>query len=226
VNEAMLVLFDLDDTLLDHTAAVRGAVTALHHELGLAVPLAELQARWQAAHARHYPRYLAGQSSYTAVQRARVFDVLGAHLSDAAADAVFAAYLAHYESRWALFADVAACLERLHGHRLGVISNGPSAEQRAKLRHLGIAHRFDTVVISEECRIAKPEPEIFRHACRQAAVTPEQATYVGDRYDLDALAARRAGLQGVWLDRAGEAPIDHAAPIIRSLVELPGLLGS
>jgi FMN phosphatase YigB (HAD superfamily) len=31
----MVVLFDLDDTLLDHTTAVRAAAIALHRELGV-----------------------------------------------------------------------------------------------------------------------------------------------------------------------------------------------
>ena len=105
-----------------------------------------------------------------------------------------------------------------------MISNGQSAQQRAKLERLGIAERFRHVTISQDCGAAKPDPKIFRHACERCGIDPGAAVYVGDRYDLDAEGARRAGLTGVWLDRARTASLRHRAPIIRSLADLPALV--
>jgi putative hydrolase of the HAD superfamily len=48
--------------------------------------------------------------------------------------------------------------------------------------------------------------------------------YVGDHYDLDAQGARRAGLLGIWLDRMGASSEEHRPPMIRSLLDLPGVL--
>jgi putative hydrolase of the HAD superfamily len=79
-------------------------------------------------------------------------------------------------------------------------------------------------VISEECGRAKPAPEIFRRACAMLDVPSNEAIYVGDRYDIDAEAARQARLRGVWLDRRGKATGEHQAPIIRTLNELSILL--
>jgi phosphoglycolate phosphatase-like HAD superfamily hydrolase len=42
----MLVLFDVDDTLLDDAAATREAVDALREHLGLDVPAFEFRSRW------------------------------------------------------------------------------------------------------------------------------------------------------------------------------------
>jgi putative hydrolase of the HAD superfamily len=69
---------------------------------------------------------------------------------------------------------------------------------------LNLGHRFRVVVISEEVRVAKPAPGIYLIACRRAGVRPSDAIYVGDRLEDDALAARAAGLRGIWLNRSGE----------------------
>jgi putative hydrolase of the HAD superfamily len=220
----MVILFDLDDTLLDHTTAVRAAASALHRGLGLSVGIEDFLAAWSESHARHYPRFLSEGVPYEEIRRVRVREVIDPQLSDQAADAVFATYYSSYESNWVLFKDVLGCLERLSGRRLGIVSNGPGHEQRRKLVRLGISDLFEGIFISEECGSAKPDPSIFLGACRAFAEPPSRVMYVGDRYDLDAVAARTAGLCGVWLDRSGAADRDHEGPIICSLDELVALV--
>jgi putative hydrolase of the HAD superfamily len=57
-----------------------------------------------------------------------------------------------------------------------------------------------------------------------AGESPERSVYVGDLYDVDAVAARNAGLVGVWLDRAGDASEHHVPPVIHSLAQLAQIL--
>jgi FMN phosphatase YigB (HAD superfamily) len=45
----MLVLFDIDDTLIDHTAAVRDGVNALHEQIRSAEEASAFHASWVAA---------------------------------------------------------------------------------------------------------------------------------------------------------------------------------
>src|ERR1051325_5433005 len=160
----MIVFFDLDDTLVDSQRAVGEAVRQVHGDLQITKPLEAFLASWRAAHARWYPRYLNGDLTYEDIRRARVREVLGSDLKDGEADAVFEKYMNAYESRWALFADVRPCLGALRGLRLGVISNGPSKEQRSKLARLDIKSSFERILISEECGCAKPHPGIFSKA--------------------------------------------------------------
>jgi putative hydrolase of the HAD superfamily len=220
----MLVLFDIDDTLLDHGAAERSAATFLYKSVGASVPLEEFLVKWAAALERHFARYLTGEVSYQGQRRDRVREMVDRSLSDETADRIFAGYLASYEAGWSLFSDVLPCLDSLAQHRLGVISNGQGVQQRRKLAQTGIVDRFECVVISEECGCAKPDPTIFLRACAEAGESPANSVYVGDRYDLDAQAARTAGLRGIWLDRKEGATAEHVSPIIRSLDRLGALL--
>ena len=222
----MLVLFDLDDTLLDHSAAMRSGAARLHKSLGAPGPLEDFLGRWQRALERHYARYVAGEVSFREQRRARVREVVDSSLSDGAADKIFLEYAAGYEESWSLFPDVLPCLESLSRHRLGVISNGDASQQRKKLARSRIIDRFDCVVVSSECGCAKPDASIFVTACTRAGESPANAVYVGDQYELDAEAARKAGLEGVWLDRYQRATAQHAPPIIESLLRLRELLPS
>jgi putative hydrolase of the HAD superfamily len=221
----MLVLFDIDDTLIDHTAAVRAGVAALYAEIQPTVALATFYATWLVAMKEHFPRYLRGEVPYQEQRRARLRQTVATTLTDVEADDLFARYFSAYEARWSLFPDVVPCLAELAAHQLGIISNGNGTEQRSKLDRTGIADRFQFVHISAECGYAKPAGEIFRLACQAAAVSPADAAYVGDLYEIDALPARQAGLQGVWLNRGGSSAADHAPPIVRGLAELSSILG-
>jgi putative hydrolase of the HAD superfamily len=220
----MLVLFDIDDTLIDHSAAVRDGVTALHGHVRPAEEASEFHASWVAAMKTYFPRFLSRELSYQDQRRARIRQTVGAHLSDAQADELFDIYFRVYESRWSLYPDVLPLLAELSGHRLGIISNGNGVEQRSKLERTGIADRFEFVHISDECSHAKPAAEIFLRACAMAGVAPRDAIYVGDLYEIDAIGSRAAGLHGVWLNRDATRDRDYAPPMIRGLDELPSVV--
>jgi putative hydrolase of the HAD superfamily len=222
----VLVLFDIDDTLIDHASAFHLATVTLHRRVNSLMPVEDFAAQWSAAHRHYFDRYLAGELTYEQQSRARIRTVVDPGLRDDAADQLFTAYITSYEAAWSLFPDVAPCLDGLNRHQLGVISNGQRSQQVRKLERTGIIDRFGCIVISEDCGRAKPDAEIFRRACALIGESPGRTLYVGDSYDLDAMGARRAGLVGVWLDRAGSASSVHVPPVVRSLRELPHVVDS
>ncbi|WP_327004670.1 HAD hydrolase-like protein [Dactylosporangium sp. NBC_01737] len=64
---------------------------------------------------------------------------------------------------------------------------------------------------------------MFAEACRRWGLPPAAVVSVGDRHDLDVVAARAAGLHAVHLDRDGAGPLDEPHRVA-SLTELPGCL--
>jgi putative hydrolase of the HAD superfamily len=79
-----------------------------------------------------------------------------------------------------------------------VITNGPTAWQTRKLDALGIASRFDTILISEAEGIQKPDPRIFARALDRCGVAASDAMFVGDHPHADIDGAVAAGLRPVW----------------------------
>jgi putative hydrolase of the HAD superfamily len=238
-----VALFDLDDTLFAHRLAVQRGITAHRHSLGgdiAAVDDEAESARWRELEELHYHRYLSGELDYLGQRRARTRAFVASYgqnlATDAEADAWFNGYRVHYANSWSLHDDALLCLDVLTAGpsplRIGVITNGDIAQQTAKLHGIGLAGRVEHIVASGELGIAKPDAAIFAHACSVFGVEPAAAAYVGDRLATDALGASAAGLLGIWLDRPGEATDEQLAtcrsagvPVVRSLAEVPALLG-
>ncbi|MGH2613952.1 MAG: HAD family hydrolase [Thermomicrobiales bacterium] len=91
--------------------------------------------------------------------------------------------------------------DRLARQPIGIITNGPSEVQRAKLDLLKIDDLVDFAVISEEFGAAKPDPSIFHEALHQAGVLAAEAVFIGDSPEFDMAGARAAGIRSVWLNR-------------------------
>lgn len=101
-------------------------------------------------------------------------------------------------------------LDRLRaaGLRLGVVSNSDGRVDGA-LRAAGLRDCFAVVVDSALFGAEKPDPAIFRAALDALGVTPDEALYVGDLYEVDVVGARAAGIDAILLlPDAAAAPED------------------
>ena len=228
-SQVEVVLFDIDDTLVDAAAATRaGALGVIENYRDRLTGTDEhLMQRWNALLDHHFERFLRGETSFIGQRRARIRGLFGltpSQMSDAEVDEVDAVERESKEVARRLFPDAIETLDALGGFRLGVISNGSSARQRQKLATVGIVDRFAAVVISEDIGVAKPHPGIFEAACEAVGASPSACVHVGDRLDADALGARGAGLTGVWLDRNGTGGAPAGLPTIPRLSELPALV--
>ncbi|WP_104199631.1 HAD family hydrolase [Cryobacterium sp. Y29] len=212
-----VVLFDLDDTLFAHRAAVAAGILLHLDRVGGAFATADRKAAtvlWDALEEEHYHSYLAGDLDFAGQRRARAQDFAASFhiaLSDAEADAWFDEYFDSYRSRWRLHDDALPCFDELAevipAVRFGLITNGDPVFQGEKIRRVGLADHFEHVIASGALGFAKPDIRIFEHACALFGVPVEEAVYVGDRLRTDALGAAAAGLTGVWLDRAGASAV-------------------
>jgi putative hydrolase of the HAD superfamily len=99
------------------------------------------------------------------------------------------------ESVGAVDVDVLAVLReaRRTGWHVGLLTNATD-RLSADLDRLGLLEELDAVINSSELGVAKPDPEVFRLACRLMDATPEECLFVDDRSEnIDA--ARDVGLE-------------------------------
>ncbi|MCZ6874368.1 MAG: HAD family hydrolase [bacterium] len=108
------------------------------------------------------------------------------------------------------------------GIRLGVVTNGVVHRQQDKIEHLKIGHYLSTVVISEAVQINKPDPRIFALALNEMNCRPSGAWFVGDHPVNDVFGASAAGLRPIWLSGVHAWPEGHPLPQdqISSLIEV------
>lgn len=113
-----------------------------------------------------------------------------------------------------LYPDAAPLLDSLDTQtELGLVTNGLTSVQRAKVARLGLDRWFDPIVISDEVGVAKPDPAIFdlvfahldeSHGTRDRRT---QTVMVGDSLTSDMAGARAAGLATCWYN-----PNQHLRP--------------
>ncbi|MFH1865822.1 MAG: HAD-IA family hydrolase [Candidatus Eisenbacteria bacterium] len=85
---------------------------------------------------------------------------------------------------------------------LGIISNS-DGRLEWRLDEIGILDRFDFVIDSAIVGISKPDRRIFEDALNRSSLSPEEAIYVGDYYEVDVRGARAAGMLPVLFDPVG-----------------------
>jgi cytochrome c oxidase subunit I+III len=107
-----------------------------------------------------------------------------------------------------------------HDKRLGVITNGGTDRQRAKLASLGLLSTFDVVLISEAEGVRKPSAEIFRRALRRCQVQADESVFVGDHPETDIEGARNAGLLPIWKHVSYWPLVTDDVPTVRRLVDI------
>jgi putative hydrolase of the HAD superfamily len=113
---------------------------------------------------------------------------------------------------------------RARGVRLGLLTNGSARHQRWKIERFALQSHFDYVGIEGEVGFGKPEAEAFLRALRSLGAEPGDAWMVGDNLVFDVGGAQAVGMQGVWVDvRARglpEAPVAMPDRIVTSIAEL------
>lgn len=215
------VLFDLDDTLIDHTAAAASAVVAWADAHGVAGEPAEHRARWVAVSSKHYSRYQRRELTFVEQGRERARDFLLLDLDDEQADTAFEGYFEKYRAAWTAFPDARRTLQRLLGAGIGVgiLTNGDRAKQSDKVERVGLADLGLPLFASSDYPVGKPDPRPFLGACAGLGLRPEDVMMVGDSIPHDIEGARGAGLRAVLLDRYDAHP-GHEGTTIRSLDDL------
>lgn len=227
------IVFDLDGTLVDQEGAERDALRLLYErefKLDPKPTYSVFLRDWRNVADDYLQRFLDNKMGFDE-QRIKRFEALyakyGAVCPQGEAERLHQRYGALYETQWRAFDETEGVLLELKkaGYRLGVITNGDGASQRGKIKAAGLQAYFESIIVSGEVKVAKPDPGIFRLSEQAFGLKPEAMAYVGDRVDADVKGGLGAGWITVWLDRKGMPPLDEAGVLVANkLAELSGLL--
>jgi putative hydrolase of the HAD superfamily len=196
-----LLLLDLDDTLLDRTAAYARWARAFAAELGagpgVAAWLVELDA--------------GGHASREGVAAA-IAGRFGAAAGSDLVDRIRRGLVEHIDPDPAVPPALAAARDA--GWTPVVVTNGATRQQERKLHATGLIDLVAGWVISEAAGTGKPDPRIFREAARRVGQDLDGAWMVGDSAVADIGGAHRLGLRSAWVRRSRTWPITEYAPTL------------
>lgn len=218
-----VVLFDLDDTLFDHWACTRAALASLREPYpGLrAVPADVLEREHARLLEELHLHVLAGRITVdeARIERfGRLLAFAGESAAQEAAAGAAAAYRAAYLGHWRPVEGALELLRAVHARAAtGVVTNNVASEQRQKIAACGFGPLLDTVVISEEAGVTKPDPRIFDIALERLGRPAAETVMLGDAWNTDIEGARAAGIRPIWFNRFGAASPDPSVTEIRAL---------
>lgn len=224
------VLLDVDDTLVDTTAAMVAAGA-----IGMAQVWPDQDELWCAAAAARFRsdpggffrRYITGELDFETMRAGRLAEVGQAHglaVPGGALETFEAAFRPAFVARQHRFDDVlpflAAC--EATGIAVGALTNSSADATFPKLEVTDLADRFATLVTRDTLGFGKPDARVFEAACERLGSEPAQTAYIGDEWDADIVGASGAGLQPIWLRRDGRAEATGLVdvPSITSLAQL------
>ena len=109
------------------------------------------------------------------------------------------------------------------GASLAIVSNFDHPPHvRKVLEEAGLLPYFDTVVVSGDVGVKKPDPRIFAFALKQLGLPASEVVHVGDAPE-DVEGALAAQLTPVWINRDGNSKVvaasdfrHHAKPKVQS----------
>ncbi|MFD9948907.1 HAD family hydrolase [Nonomuraea sp. NPDC059023] len=225
------ILFDLDGTLMDHRAAADAGIAAWIEDWIAArapgLPLPERAATvWAELEEVHLSAWHAGECDLPEQRRRRIRGIcqaLGLAVPEDL-DAAFAAFTRHYRAGWSPYPDVHEALARLGGYRLGVLTNGSSPVQIAKMRAIGLGELGPVLSGDVLGGHFKPAPASYLAAADRLGLEPGAILLVGDDLVNDVTGPAAAGMRSLWLDRLGVETAPEGFARIATLSELPGYL--
>ncbi|RZA08882.1 MAG: HAD family hydrolase [Proteobacteria bacterium] len=218
-----VLLFDLDDTVVEFTRVRRDSFIQAASDLKVAADGAALYQKFCEESDRLWEGHRAGNVTLEEVRVKRFRTVLKDYPVDAhlfterfydilsTADAVMPGA-------------VEATRALAKRYTLVGISNGRREVQEKRMAHVGLKDAFSFYVGPEDCGFAKPHPGLFLLALARAGnISRERAMVVGDGLETDIQGASNLNMASCWLNpeglkRSAQDPVPSLE--VRDLTEL------
>ncbi|OWW24221.1 hypothetical protein B4Q04_17250 [Zobellia sp. OII3] len=180
VDEKSVIVFDLDDTLYNEIDYLRSAYSAIAMELA--------PKQWKKLFVQMFSMYR---------NKENVFEYLTTTFG--VEKQMLINLYRNHQPAIVPFEGVLPLLKHIKdkGGKLGVITDGRSKTQRAKLSALAVVDYFDTIVISEELGSEKPDKKNYRAI--EEAFPNHRYCYIADNIRKDFLAPNTLGWDSIGL---------------------------
>lgn len=221
------VFFDLDNTLWDFDASSMLAFERLFEDFHLInykiASAQQFHDAYMGYNERLWELYRQGEVDKAFLKKER----FRLPLHDFGVDDESLAYeIGEHYTYWSprLVALVPHAIELLEHLRpdngIHLITNGFAEVQNVKIKESGIDRYIDTMTVSEEIGIKKPDPRIFMYALEKACANAKDSLMVGDDLQVDVLPAKAVGMRQCFFNRKGISHNEDIDMEIKDLAEL------
>ena len=215
-DEIRAVLFDFDDTLQNRPAAFRRFGEYFLQKYRPHLRGEAFEAAFDTMKALNNSGYVDYIQYFTEMPKAVGIE------NPLPAEVLFREYQRVFPNFVQLFEGCEETLRTLreNGYRLGIVTNGPCVQQHRKLDVSGLRPLLDTVLVSSEEEVAKPDAELFCRAAARLGLSPAQCVFVGDHPVNDIDGAITAGMKAIFLDTRLPSCTHEDVPVCHSVTEI------
>lgn len=196
-----IILWDIDDTLLDFHAAEREAIKKLFVQFDLGECTDEMLARYSAINRSYWKRLELGELTKPQVLICRFRDFFESEgLDVGCAEAFNEAYQVSLGDTIVFRDDSYNIISSLRGKvKQYAVSNGTVIAQNKKLRLSGLGELMNGIFLSEHLGVEKPNVEFFDKVFETIGqVDKAEVLIVGDSLSSDIRGGNNAGIKTCW----------------------------
>lgn len=204
-----VILWDIDNTLLDFHKAEAVAIRALFAKHGLGICTDEMLADYSGINRTYWQRLERGELSKPEVLVGRFQEFFGKYgLNTNCAAAFNDDYQLALGDNIHFFPGAWETVTALKGKILQyAVTNGTAIAQHRKLKNSGLGEIFDEVFISDEIGFEKPTVAFFDAVwAKIGKFSPDEVLIVGDSLTSDIQGGNNVGIRTCWFNPAG-APL-------------------
>ncbi|MGR3764335.1 HAD family hydrolase [Rossellomorea sp. NS-SX7] len=228
------LLFDLDDTLFNHTNCYKKAVkdilkshNSLNH-LDEEVFFSTFSKNNQEL-LREYQSNKLPFQEFNLKRLGMTLKQFSVNLSNEETEKINEGYHVNYLKNIVPNPQIQKLFRRLKDtFKMGVVTNGTSYNAYKKINRLGLSGFFseEHIIVSEEIGYSKPQREIFLHVLDHFTIKPEKSLFIGDNYYTDMCGASSVGMDTLWINHLGMDPPSDFTPvyILKNVLDLEDYL--
>ncbi|MFC4812328.1 YjjG family noncanonical pyrimidine nucleotidase [Paenibacillus sp. GCM10023250] len=198
-----ILLFDLDDTLLDFGANETESLTRLFRQYGYASP-DELFRHYHIVNKQLWAEYENGTKTLDVVLNSRFSETmlrLGHVVDGSEWENLYRELLGEGEQIH-MEGALDVCRRLSATHRLFVVTNGITRTQIKRLKQSGLYEFFEDIFDSQSIGAQKPSPAFFDHVMQHIPnFNRHEALIIGDSLSTDIKGGLQAGIDTCWIDR-------------------------
>lgn len=197
-----LILFDADETLFDFKKSERVALENTIHDLGYVYDETYHLSVYKEVNTRIWKELEEGKIKQDVLKVERFRRYAQRLNIEFDAEQVSKIYEKHLSEASFLYEDSIPVINDLHALcRLVIITNGLSSVQKNRIGKSKIANYFETIVISEEVKAAKPNPKIFEITLEKVKFNEKsKVLIVGDSLTSDIQGGINFGIDTCWFN--------------------------
>ncbi|MGG4168060.1 HAD family hydrolase [Rossellomorea vietnamensis] len=210
-----LLLFDLDDTLFDHSAAYKRGVyeTVRRFPILKELDQYEFLRTFSNHHHRLWPRFSSNELNFQELSIMRIENTL-ADFNISVPPGVLRQIVKTFQAAYVHSIKPDTVVKRFLSDlkekvRIGIVTNGTAFNAYEKVERLELSDIFheSSVIISERVGFPKPHEGIFQHALDVFNSEAARTLFIGDNYFTDIIGANSIGMDTLWINK-----YDHEFP--------------